>query len=639
MIKSFKFKRDKLAITLIVILAAILDFWNLGIEGFGNEFYAAGVKSMLVNGKNFFFLSFDPTGYITLDKPPIGLWIQGLFAKIFGFHGWSIILPQAIAGVLSVIILYYLMKKYFGTLVGLISALILAVTPVVVAASRNNTIDNLLLLTTLIASYYAIKGAKTGKLKYLIICIIWIAVGFNIKMAEAFLILPAVYFVYFISNKISLKRKIVNLVIAGLILIILSLSWGFIVDMVPAKDRPFVGSSTNNSVIELMVGHNGLQRLGVYSKLNGGSFLPSQMIKSNTVTTPSKVDEKSNVAPVRNDNRGIMRLLSRNSMADQIIWFLPFALLGIIVGVIREKNIFKFTNKRKVAFLYWIVWFIPDFIYFSFSGGIAHTYYLTMLAAPIAALAGIGIVYAGELYNASRKKSVLLALGFLATIFFQGNMLIYYNGNLTKSLRIISWGALIITFIVIGIILLFRNANLRFRKILFGVGILGITVIPLIGSGATIKYPLDGNAAEAGLQLLPNKSNTDINTNLVIEKNIPKLINYLESHERGEKYLLVTPTSIDTSPYAEKIILQSKKSVMALGGFSGADNVINLAKFKELIKEGQIKFVLVQNITLSMNNEQIMDWVKKNGELIPRKQWQNVGNEDMNVNLYKVSYK
>ncbi|MGL5414522.1 MAG: glycosyltransferase family 39 protein [Clostridium sp.] len=637
MIRSFKFTKDRLALLLIIILSAILNFWNLGIEGFGNEFYAAGVKSMLTSGKNFFFLSFDPTGYITMDKPPIGLWIQGLFAKIFGFHGWSIILPQAIAGVLSVILLYYLMKKYFSIWVGLVSALALAITPVVVAASRNNTIDNLLLLTTLIASYFAIKSATTGKLKYLIICVIWMAIGFNIKMVEAFLILPAVYFVYFLSNKLSLKRKILNLILGSLILIILSLSWGFIVDMVPAKDRPFVGSSTDNSVIELMIGHNGLQRLGVYSKLNGGSFLPSQMIKNNTSLAQTVVDEKGNAAPVSNHGRGIMRLLSPNSMSDQIIWFIPFALLGILVGLIKEKNIFKFTNKRKVALLYLLSWFIPDFIYFSFSGGIAHTYYLTILAAPIAALASIGIIYSGKLYTESKKKSVFLGLGFLLTIFFQGRMLIYYNENLTETLKIISFGALLITFISIGIILLFRNIDSKFKKPLFIIGILGIMTVPLIGSGATLKYPLDGNAAEAGLQLLPDKNIQEVSPNALIEKNIPKLINYLEKHETGEKYLLVTPTSIDTSPYAEKIILQSKKSVMALGGFSGADNVVTLPQFKEMVKKGQIKYVLVQNITLSPNNQEIINWVKSTGTLVPRKDWENINNNDMNTNLYKVN--
>ena len=133
------------------MLSAILNFANIGIEGDGNAYYAAGVKSMTMSLKNFFFVSFDPRSFVTIDKPPMGFWIQAISAKIFGFSGWSILLPQALAGVISVYLIYYIVKRSFGTLAGLISALCLAVTPVFVAASRNNTIDNLLVVTLLFA--------------------------------------------------------------------------------------------------------------------------------------------------------------------------------------------------------------------------------------------------------------------------------------------------------------------------------------------------------------------------------------------------------------------------------------------------------------------------------------------------------
>ena len=168
---------------------------------------------MTMNFKNFFFVSFDPAGFVTIDKPPIGFWIQAISAKIFGFSGWSIIFPQALAGVISVGLIYYLVKRSFGTLAGLVSALCLAVTPIFVAASRNNTIDNLLVLPLLLACLALSIAAEKGKVKYLILSLVLVGIGFNIKMVEAYMIAPAIYITYLLSSTIPFKKKIKHLII------------------------------------------------------------------------------------------------------------------------------------------------------------------------------------------------------------------------------------------------------------------------------------------------------------------------------------------------------------------------------------------------------------------------------------------
>lgn len=643
MIKGLKFKKRQLALILVLILSAMLNISNLGIEGYGNLYYSAAIRSMLLSFKNFFYLSFDPSGYITVDKPPIGLWIQAIFAKIFGFSGWSVLLPQAIAGVISVGLLYYLVKKYFGFKAGIISALFLAVTPVFVAASRNNTIDNLLLLTTIIASITALKACETGKIKYLIISLIWVGIGFNIKMAEAFLIIPAIYITYFLSRNTKYKMKILNLIIGTFVLIAISLSWGIVVDLTPSANRPYVGSSTTNSELELMIGHNGLQRLGIYSNLNGGALTAANSdINSATTNNISNEVQSSNNLAVSNSGRGFLRLFLGNSMADQIVWFMPFAIIGLLAILIEEKiKIFKlnFDTTRKLFVLFVGMWFIPEFIYFSFSSGVVHTYYLTMLAAPVAILAGIGILSMVKLYKENNIKSILLIIGFLGTILAQGWMAIYFNANLNNILRCIIYGGLAIS--LISIILFYLIKNKRIKKKILVLAVIGILITPLIGSGDTIFYAMNGNAAEAGLQLLSDSISKVINEEGIISnkdwnQNIKSLVSYLENHEKGEKYLLVTENSIDTSQYAESIIIDYGKSVMALGGFSGADNVVNLKEFKDMVKNGQIKYVLVENLTISKNNQDIINWVKETGKIVPRDQWQTIPYNSNNVNLYEV---
>ena len=190
---------------------------------------------MTMSLKNFFFVSFDPAGFVTIDKPPLGFWIQAISAKIFGFSGWSILLPQALAGVISVAVIYYIVKRSFGSAAGLISALCLAVTPVFVAVSRNNTCDNLLVLALLLACLALSIAAEKGKLKYLLISLVLVGVGFNIKMLQAYMVAPAIYITYLLSNAVSFKKRIVHLILGTVVLLLVSFSWALIVDLVPTQ--------------------------------------------------------------------------------------------------------------------------------------------------------------------------------------------------------------------------------------------------------------------------------------------------------------------------------------------------------------------------------------------------------------------
>jgi len=258
----FKVTKEKIALAAIVALSAMFNLVNLGIEGYSNQYYAAGVKSMTLSLKNFFFVAMDPAGFVSIDKPPLGFWMQAISAKIFGFSGWSTILPQALAGVLSVVLIYFIVKKSFGSAAGLISALCLAVTPVFVAASRNNTIDNQLVFVLLLACWAVSIAAEKGKLKYLILSMVFVGLGFNVKMLQAYMILPAIYVLYLFSSSISVKKRMIHLIAGTAVLLVVSLSWAWIVDSIPAADRPYVGSSNNNTVTGLITGHNGTERLG-----------------------------------------------------------------------------------------------------------------------------------------------------------------------------------------------------------------------------------------------------------------------------------------------------------------------------------------------------------------------------------------
>ncbi|MBN3347386.1 dolichyl-phosphate-mannose--protein mannosyltransferase [Clostridium botulinum] len=706
--KKIKFTKENIALSLILILSLILNLANLNIEGYANQYYAAGVKSMTLSLKNFFFISFDPASFVSIDKPPLGFWIQAIFAKIFGFSGWSIILPQAIAGVVSVGLIYVIVKKSFGTAAGLISAICLAVTPVFVAVSRNNTCDNLLVLTLLLACLVLSKASEKGKLKYLLISLAIIGIGFNIKMLQAYMIIPAIYITYLLSNAVSFKKRIVHLMAGTIILILVSLSWAFIVDLIPEGNRPYVGSSTNNSVMELIIGHNGLERLGIGSKSTQGGGAPGGMDGKNQQKTdgtssatknknseqtskengqtggetpsidndqmqgqPPSMDNgemqgappntqdggKGNANPPSGDGKGpggmppgdngmqkpngggmggtfggqevasVARLFSNNSLSDQIIWLFPLALFGFIAAAIKEKLNKTFDNKRKLSLVLWSMWLLPEFIYFSFTKGLFHPYYLTMLAPPIAALAGIGIVSMWELYNEEEWKSWILPVGLIADGLTQILILSYYY-NISNTAKILTTTVAvlcIVSSIILAIVNLRKNKkdilkfkNIKFKKSLVTIALMGLLITPLVCSATTIFYPMSGTFPSAGLSLMTNKQKDGFNMGDPNSGNT-KLIEFLKSHKTNEEYLLVTSS---TNGYASDIIINTGESIMALGGFFGTDKVITLDEFKKLVNNGEVRYVMVGGMGGNSSSD-IMNWVKENGKVVSESEWKN----------------
>ncbi len=258
-----------LALFSILALGAFLRLYQLGAYSIGNTYYAATVKSMLTSWSNFFFGAFEPGGSVTVDKPPLGFWVQSVSAAIFGVNGFSLALPNALAGIGSIALVYYLVKEQFNRGAGLVAALTLAVIPVTVSTERNNTIDGLLVFVLLLAVWAVWKAVQSGKFRYLLLGAFIVGLGFNIKMLQAYMILPALYAIYFFGAKQGWFTRIWQLGVATILLVAVSLSWAVTVDLIPEEYRPFIGSSEDNTVMELIIGHNGLSRLGLNDNKRG----------------------------------------------------------------------------------------------------------------------------------------------------------------------------------------------------------------------------------------------------------------------------------------------------------------------------------------------------------------------------------
>jgi 4-amino-4-deoxy-L-arabinose transferase-like glycosyltransferase len=245
----------------LLVLAAGLRFYRLETLGYANHYYSAAVVSMLQSWHNFFFAAAEPGGAVSVDKPPVGLWLQTISAAIFGVNSLGLLLPQLLSGIGSIFVLFHLVQRRFGYAAGWIAGATMAVLPVAIATDRNNTIDSILMFTLLLAAWAFIKATEKNSLRWLLLGGTLVGIGFNIKMLEAYLPVPAFFALYLLAAREGIWRKVGKLAAAFFLMVIVSLSWAVIVDLTPATARPFVGSSGDNSEMTLIFGYNGLQRL------------------------------------------------------------------------------------------------------------------------------------------------------------------------------------------------------------------------------------------------------------------------------------------------------------------------------------------------------------------------------------------
>jgi 4-amino-4-deoxy-L-arabinose transferase-like glycosyltransferase len=370
---------ERLSLGAVVLLSAILNFVALGSEGYANTYYAAAVKSMLQSWHNFFFVAFDPAGFVAVDKPPLGLWLQAASAKLLGFSGVSLLLPQGLAAVLSVIVLYLLIARRFGHGAGLLASLVLALTPVAVVDNRNNTSDSVLILVLLLSAWAVTRAMETGRLRWLFLGAALMGLGFNVKEMQAFLVLPSLFLLYLAGAQRSLPSRLRHLLLAGVVTLVVSFSWIVAVDLTPASQRPYVSDSGSNSELSLALGYNGLGRLAT-GLLGHLPSIPVLHVKIDGSIVPGISMEIG--------NPGLLRLF-RPEIGSQASWLLLIALVGLLVAFLRPHSRVNLRRER-ADLLFWGSWLLAAGWFFSVAR-FYHLYYLIMLAPPVAALTGIGL--------------------------------------------------------------------------------------------------------------------------------------------------------------------------------------------------------------------------------------------------------
>ncbi|MCU1656461.1 MAG: putative glycosyltransferase [Pseudonocardiales bacterium] len=363
--------RQRGGLAALLVGTAALYMWNLGASGYANDFYAAAVQAGTKNWKAFLFGSFDSSNFITVDKPPASLWPMELSGRIFGFSSWSMLLPQAVEGVLAVWLLYATVRRWFGPSAGLIAGTLLAITPVAVLMFRFNNPDALMTLLIVAAAYCVTRAIDAASTRWLLLAGLVMGFSFLAKGFQPFTVLPALALGYLVAAPTGLRRRLLQLLASGVAVLVGAGWWVLAVTLTPAASRPYIGGSGNNTALGLAFGYNGLGR-----------------ITGNESTTGSggRVGGGANFS----GSTGLGRLFN-SEMGGQISWLLPAALIAVVALAVLTRRRPR-TDRMRAAAIIWGGWLLVTAGVLSYASGIIHNYYTVELAPALAALVAVATV-------------------------------------------------------------------------------------------------------------------------------------------------------------------------------------------------------------------------------------------------------
>lgn len=639
----------RLALPAVLVLAAALRLWRLDQNGFGNEYYTAGVRSMSQSWRNFLYHAFDPAGFVSVDKPPLASWIQVASVKAFGFHGLSVLIPQVLEGVAAVWLVHHLVQRRFGRGAGLLAGLFLALTPVSVAVDRSSNTESCLILVLLLAAGALLRATENDSRRWLLASMALVGLAFNVKMLAAFVVLPAFALVYLLGTPFAWRRRLLDGALAALVLATVSLSWMLVYDLTPADRRPYAGTTDTNSVLELAVGPYGLGRFvrqvrpAVAAGVERGGELRDRARRA--ASAERAVDGGPRTGFARAFVRaplGPLRLAD-GQLAGQVGWLFPLTIAGLVAAALREpwRRPLGATHRSLVL---WFAWALTYAVVYSWAGGTFHFYYMSTLAPPLAALAGIGVVSLWHVYVRDGWRSAVLPAALVLTAGWQLYVDAHALGGVrdltddVAALKTLSamWRSWLHLALVAGVVaaaatllaMAAWRATTAARRVMAGsalaLGLIASLVLPAAWALSSVLAPGPGVLPAADLGRLLPEYNDGRARRMLDSDGLSRLIAFLQANRRGERYLLATSSATLAAP----LIVQTGEPVMARGGFHGLDPILTPDKLARMAEANEIRFVMLNDLSLisrrlgaELAGQPIADWVRANGKPVDPLLW------------------
>ncbi|HET7142086.1 MAG TPA: glycosyltransferase family 39 protein [Candidatus Limnocylindria bacterium] len=600
-----RLRGETIALAALLGGSALLFLWNLGASGWANSYYSAAALAGSHNWQAFLFGSFDAGNAITVDKTPASLWVMSLAVRLFGLNSWSVLVPQAIEGVAAVALLYLSVRREAGVLAGVVAGTVLALTPVAALMFRFNNPDALLTLLLVAAAHATVRSLDRGSLRWLAVAGVCIGLAFLTKMLEGLMIVPVLVAVYLVAAPGTMRRRLAGVGVAALATVVSAGWWLALVILWPATGRPYIGGSQSNSILDLMLGYNGLGRL-----------------------TGSEVGRVGGGGPF-GDGAGWLRLFG-GELGSNVSWLVPAALiaLGALLWLTRRR---PRTSRMRAQALLWGGWLLVAGLLFSLMEGIFHAYYAVALVPPIGALVGLG---AGAAWTRRRRAAAragvaaavavsvawavaLLArspgwnpwlapsvvalgvAGVLGTIFFSGARRIAQRGALAAAI-----GALLLAPAVGAVATAAQphsgaipsSAPLAEDRSTFGArGPFGRHLgAPGLVRGRPPSSVIAPPPAFRGFTFRGSGSFGNGGIGLALGGLLyagtvePELVAALQANAGAYRWVAATTGANNAAGLA----LASGESVMAIGGFNGTDPSPTLAQFQHAVARGEIHFYI-----------------------------------------------
>lgn len=633
------------------LLALGLYTWGLGRNGYGNAYYAAAVRSMGKSWENFFFGAFDPLGFVTVDKPPAALWPQVLSAKLFGYSGWAVLLPQVVEGVLTVVVLHRTVLRWAGPAAASLAALVFALTPISVAVNRDNNPDTLLVLLLVCAAYAVTRAVDAARpVQWLVLGAAFVGAAFTTKMLQAWVVVPALVLAYLVGARAGVWRRVGHLAVAGVTMVVTSFAWVAAVDLWPG-DKPYIGGSRDGSAWDLVIGYNGLGRVFGNDDGSGPGL--------------------GNAGPSFGGMPGWSRLFN-DQIAGQISWLLPLCAAALVAAAVRPRMARRVplpAAPPAAGWVLWAGWLGVAGLVFSFAQGIFHQYYTSQLAPAVAALCGAGLIELWRLYRArARGAWLLLPLGLAAT----GGWAVVVAGRTPDWQPWVIPAVGVLAVVALALLSVGRRGIRRLGLVGATAGVAAALVAPTVwavsvpagvsggmngvnptagpmsmsgpgggpgGRGGRFPRELPAGLRAPGGGQFPGGGRSPGGGQLPgggefpgfsggpgmrggglfggnsgrLDEQQRRVLGYARAHRGNARILLAAPSSTGVAPY----IIATGETVISLGGFNGSDQAVTLAELRELVATGQLRFVTTDGfLGAGADRDERLAWITRNCRVV-----------------------
>jgi len=518
------------------------------------------------------------------------------------------LLPQALAGVGSVVLLGHLVRRWRGEIAGLLAALAFALTPVAVLIFRYNNPDAFLTLLLLLATWSFWSALEKGSSRRLVLTGVILGFAFLTKMLMGLIVVPALGITYLVAGPPKLGKRVLQLLAALGALIVSAGWWLAAVELWPAASRPHVGGTTTDSWISLILGRTA----GVLDTASSGANLAG--------------------------NPGWLRIFNAQ-LGGQVAWLLPLALTGMVAGLAITFRRGR-CDRQRAGYLLWGLWTVVTIAVFSEASGTLHSYYTVVLAPGIAALVGAAAI---ELWDLGRRRwwfAWVLPAAIAGTAVLSAVLLGRVSGyapGLPTAILILG---------LVGAVGVFASLLLRVqatrpaqptpadatpggsshRRLWYYaagtatvISLVALMAGPFAYSASTVARSVTGNTAAAGPQTSgPNAVGNS--TDLTVDDG---LVSYLEQNRGEAKYLVAVQTTTESVP----LILATGEPVMTIGGYKSRDPYPTATELEEMVKADELRYILLINSSEARSSvsspsisrdilSAVTDWVEANGTVV-----------------------